>query len=381
MALLILNAGSSSLKYRLYRHGDLHQLAAGTLDGLSSAAGDSDHGQALEQVVAEVHSALPVGETLTAIGHRVVHGGDAFGRAALIDEEALSALDRLADLAPLHNPPALAIMRGCRRHFPDLPQVAAFDTAFHHALPERARRYPLPEQYGVRRFGFHGISHGYVSKRAAEYLERGDLKMISLHLGNGASAAAIDSGQCIDTSMGLTPLEGLMMGTRAGDLDPGILFHLARTNGLSLAELETVLTRESGLLGLCGSADMREVRARADGNDAYARLALDIYTYRIRKYIGAYAAALGGLDALVFTAGVGENHPWVRAQACAGLDLLGIAIDPERNEAAMGIISPIHRESSNVAVLVIPTNEELEIARQTLELLGASPSPTHPTNH
>lgn len=376
MALLILNAGSSSLKYRLYRHSDLHQIAAGTLDGLSPGAAHNDHGQAIEQVIAEVRGALPANEALTAIGHRVVHGGDTFSRASLIDEGVLSTLDSLAALAPLHNPPALAIMRACQKHFPALPQVAVFDTAFHHTLPERARCYPLPQalcqHHAIRRFGFHGISHGYVARQAGEYLGRDNLKLISLHLGNGASAAAIDSGRCIDTSMGLTPLEGLMMGTRAGDLDPGIIFHLARNSSLSLTELETLLTKESGLLGLCGSADMRDVMSGTESGDPRALLALDLYTYRVRKYIGAYAAALGGLDALIFTAGIGEHHPTVRARICEGLEFLGIDLDPERNMATRAIIGPIQREGATTAVLVVPTNEELEIARQVRQLLDVT---------
>ncbi|QIB65814.1 acetate/propionate family kinase [Kineobactrum salinum] len=394
MTLLVLNAGSSSLKYQLFDNGSETPRYRGLIDRIGTnqchhshtglddtpvSCEAADHAAALQEVLARVGTgASDPALRIRAIGHRVVHGGEHFRCATRVDTSVESAIERLIPLAPLHNPGSLAVIRECRGLFPDAPQIAVFDTSFHQSLPERAWRYGVPDslyrQHGVRRYGFHGISHGHVARCAAEHLGRSDLKLVSLHLGNGASAAAIDCGLGIDTSMGLTPLEGLVMGTRGGDMDPAVIFHLARGSGLDLAQLETLLTTGSGLKGLCGSADMREVLARAENGDASARLALELYTYRIRKYIGAYAAALGGLDALVFTAGVGENAPQVRAQVCAGLDFLSLRVDPARNTAVKpGHLSPIHSRDSGVAVLVIPANEELEIARQVRKLLEAKP--------
>jgi acetate kinase len=396
MHLLILNAGSSSLKYRLFSADGLADSGHGTVDriGLASAHQShhwrdgegvwqattenlavADHGAAFALIrrhLAEAADSLAI----AAIGHRVVHGGDHFSAPATIDDRVEAAIEALIPLAPLHNPASLAVIRLCRREFPRLPQAAVFDTAYHQTLPERAWRYAVPDtlyrRHQVRRYGFHGISHSHVAGRAATYLQRplAALKLISLHLGNGASAAAIDGGQCIDTSMGMTPLEGLVMGTRCGDIDPAVIFHLARERGDDLAAVEQLLLAESGLKGLCGASDMREIRTRTAAGDAQAQLALDIYGYRIRKYIGAYFAALGGVDALIFTAGVGENHPQVRALACQGLDRLGIAIDPARNAAATGEIAEIQHPGANPRILVIRTNEELEIARQLSDLIS-----------
>jgi acetate kinase len=281
----------------------------------------------------------------------------------------------LIPLAPLHNPANLTGIEICRKTFPSVPQVAVFDTAFHQTMPSRAFRYAVPEtwynRHGIRRYGFHGSSHRYVASRAAGYLQRPveELKLITLHLGNGASAAAIQYGRSIDTSMGFTPLEGLVMGTRCGDLDAAIPLHLENVLGQSADELEEALNRDSGLKGLCGSNDLREVLAGEQAGDERARLALDIYCYRIRKYIGAYFVALDGLDALIFTGGVGENAPLIRWRVCKGLDKLGIAIDPEANDRILEEISDIGCSGHSVRVLAVRTNEELQIARETLSVL------------
>jgi acetate kinase len=282
----------------------------------------------------------------------------------------------LAALAPLHNPPNLLGIELAANAYSDLPQVAVFDTAFHHTLPEHAYRYAVPEtwyrEHHVRRHGFHGISHEYVAQRAAAHLGKplSELNLITLHLGNGASAAAIQGGRCIDTSMGFTPLEGLVMGTRSGDLDPAIPLHVERVTGMGWKSLDHILNHECGLKGLTGVNDMREILQRAEAGDAAAKLALNMYCYRIRKYIGAYHAVLGRVDALVFTAGVGENAPPVRAQACAGLERLGIAIDDAQNGKAIDEIAEVHQPGQGVSVLVIRTNEELQIARQVRAALG-----------
>lgn len=372
MGLLVLNAGSSSLKYRLFRRDDLMAITEGVVEGL-----DADgHASAFDNVRARLRTDAP-GVPVTIVAHRVVHGGEYYSGPVTIDAAVETTISTLAPLAPLHNPASLAVIQAARQAFPGMRQLAVFDTAFHQTLPEHAWRYAVGDDLyrrGVRRYGFHGISHSHVARCAAEHLGRGDLRLISLHLGHGASAAAIHSGCCIDTSMGLTPLEGLVMGTRSGDMDPAAIFHLVREYALPLATVEALLNRESGLKGLCGSGDMREVLARAAAGDAGARFALDLYCYRIRKYIGAYSAALGGLDALVFTAGVGENAAAVRAMACAGLEYLGIRIDPSRNQRARGDISTIHGGDGAVAVLVIRANEELEIARQVRDLLDRSTS-------
>jgi acetate kinase len=278
----------------------------------------------------------------------------------------------LGPLAPLHNPANLTGIEVCLRLFPDLPQVAVFDTAFHQTMPEHAYRYALPEawysEYRVRRYGFHGTSHQYVARQAAAFLHRplASLNLITLHLGNGASAAAIRQGACVDTSMGLTPLEGLMMGTRCGDIDPAIPFYIGAATDATPAELEAALNRDSGIKGICGDNDMRAVQQRAGAGDARARLAIDMYCYRIRKYIGAYCAVLGHVDALVFTAGIGENSALIRETVCSGLERLGIALDPDKNHAARSATAAVERAGAAVSVLVVPTNEEIEIARQTL---------------
>jgi len=312
---------------------------------------------------------------LDGIGHRVVQGGSSFCEPVLVDEWVESEIERLIPLAPLHNPGHLAGIRVSLEQSPNVPQVIVFDTAFHSTMPPHAYMYALPYQYytdlKIRRYGFHGTSHRFVSKEAAKYLGKklNELNAITLHLGNGASVSAIRNGQCIDTSMGLTPLEGLMMGTRSGDIDPAILFYLARKKGMGIEELDTMLNKESGLKGICGSNDMREVKIMAQNGNERAQLALDMFSYRIKKYIGAYTAALGRVDCIVFTGGIGENDSEMRAKSCSELSHLGIEIDAKLNQKHLTRTFQISTKESLVKVLVIPTNEELEIALQTQELI------------
>jgi acetate kinase len=299
----------------------------------------------------------------------VVHGGARFTAPTPIDDAVLDAIEALEPLAPLHNRPSLAGIRACRAALkPAVPMVAVFDTAFHATLPPRAHTYAVPRSWGVRRYGFHGTSHAYVSREAARVLGRDAIDCIVLHLGNGASATAVAGGRSVDTSMGLSPLEGLVMGTRSGDLDPAIVFHVARGTGLAADAIERALNRDSGLTGLCGDNDLRAIEQRAAGGDERAALALAVFCHRIRKYVGAYTAVLGGIDALVFTAGIGEHSPTVRERVCDGLAFLGVELDANANAASTTVVSS---DDSAVAVLVVPTDEELEIATQTLAAIGA----------
>jgi acetate kinase len=371
--IFVVNSGSSSIKYQLL---DIESERV-TLDGIVERIGEAgsdvpDHETGMRQVLDKLGSA----HNIAAVGHRVVHGGSLFDRAALITPEVEKQIDDLSALAPLHNPANLLGIRAAQAALPGVPQVAVFDTAFHQTLPAAAYTYAidaeLAERHGVRRYGFHGTSHKYVSGEAARFLNRplGELKTIVLHLGNGASVAAIDGGVSVETSMGMTPLEGLVMGTRSGDIDAAVLIHLHRTAGMDFDELDTLLNRKSGLLGLTGNGDMRNVQEAASGGDEVAEAALAVYRHRVRRYIGAYVAHLGGLDALVFTAGVGENNSLLRRRTLAGLEFLGISVDHDRNELQSTNARYISPEGSPVAVLVIPTNEELEIARQALALIG-----------
>lgn len=399
MQLLVLNTGSSSIRYHLFDAEALAVLASGRLEGIGTRSGSllvrvpraegppvtattqlaaPDHRGGMERVIEALHRSRQLEDgSLLAIGHRAVHGGERFQRPVVVDAEVLRTLKELIHLAPLHNPPGVLGIEVALAVFPGVPQVAVFDTAFHRTLPPRAYRYAVPDELyrkdGVRRYGFHGTSHGYVARAAAAQLGRAlsDLRLITLHLGNGASAAAIRGGESVDTSMGMTPLEGLVMGTRSGDLDPSVVIELVRA-GRTPDELTRLLYHRSGLFGLCGASDMREVLRRAEAGEADAALAIDAYCYRVKKYVGAYLAVLGGLDALVFTAGVGENSPEVRARCCEGLDHLGIRLDPARNGAASTEARPIHAEGSPVAVLVVPTFEELEIARQARDTVLAA---------
>jgi acetate kinase len=395
--ILVINCGSSSVKYQLFDLDDGSVLTAGTVERIGEARsrlrhrwrdGDGmqeaeyseaigDHQQAFEAIGTAMrdNGGLADIARLDGIGHRVVHGGEEFTAPTRIDAAVVERIRALSPLAPLHNPANLTGIEVCLRQFPDMPQVAVFDTAFHQSMPAQAYRYALPEawyrEHRVRRYGFHGTSHQYVAEQAADFLQRplNDLNLITLHLGNGASAAAVQQGRCIDTSMGLTPLEGLVMGTRCGDIDPAIPFYICAATGAAPPEVETHLNQNSGLKGVCGANDMREVQQRAESGDAAAQLAIDLYCYRIKKYIGAYMAVLGQLDALVFTAGIGENSPWVRAAACAGLERLGIAVDTAKNHAPRHGTAAIERADAPVRVLVIPTNEEIEIAQLTRNCL------------
>jgi acetate kinase len=358
VSVFVVNCGSSSLKWSVVDVESAATLGAGTVQKVV------DHASAL----ADVLEVAPL-EAVVAVAHRVVHGGERFSAPVLINDSVLASIRDLAVLAPLHNPANADGIEVARRALGDVPHVAVFDTAFHTSLPPRAFTYAVPRAWGVRRYGFHGTSHAYVSREAARVLDRpvSDVNVIVLHLGNGASASAVAGGRSIDTSMGLTPLEGLVMGTRAGDVDPALVLHVRRTHNLTTEEIDAVLNSRSGLLALAGDNDMREVQRRVLAGDPAAELALDVYCYRIRKYVGAYLAALGGADAIAFTAGVGENDAVVRARSLAGLERLGIAVDPARNEAGETVIST---DDSAVAVLVIRTNEELEMATQAAALVG-----------
>ncbi|MEU6776219.1 acetate kinase [Streptomyces sp. NPDC046759] len=393
---LVLNSGSSSVKYQLLDMRDASRLAVGLVERIGEQTSRlqhtcvtsggtrehngpiADHDAALKAVAEELsRDGLGLDSPqLAAIGHRVVHGGMFFTEPTVVDDEVLAEIERLIPVAPLHNPANLTGIRTARALRPDLPQVAVFDTAFHTTMPESAARYAIDpriaDRHRIRRYGFHGTSHAYVSRRTARLLGKdpSEVNVIVLHLGNGASASAVERGRCVDTSMGLTPLEGLVMGTRSGDLDPAVIFHLARVGGMSMDEIDTLLNKRSGLFGLCGDNDMREIRRRIDEGDEEAALAFDIYIHRLKKYIGAYYAVLGKVDAVAFTAGVGENAAPVREAAIAGLEGLGLAVDPELNAVRCGAARLISPEGARVAVAVVPTDEELEIATQTYALVG-----------
>ncbi len=378
---LVLNAGSSTLKYQLVNMADGARPAGGTVERIGAAGGPADHTEALRAAAAELTAAGigPDSPRLAGFGHRVVHGGTRFTGPVLLTDEVEAGIEALEPLAPLHNPVNLAQIRVARTMRPDLPHVAVFDTAFHATLPETAWRYALDrevaDRYGVRRYGFHGTSHAHVSRAAARLLGRepAQADVIVLHLGNGASASAVRGGVCVETSMGLTPLEGLVMGTRSGDLDPAVVTHLARVAGMSAREVDTLLNKHGGMLGLCGDNDMREVVRRADAGDPEARLAFGIYVHRLRKYVGSYLAVLGGADVIAFTAGVGENCAPVREAALRGLERLGVRLDAERNAAPGRGARLVSAPDSPVAVAVVPTDEEWEIASGTWELITGGP--------
>ncbi len=389
--ILIINSGSSSIKYRLIALPQEQVLAdgllerigeqeskiihraddSGRLNEIKQSVAAADHHQAFKAVFEILGENCPV----DAIGHRVVHGGDRFPSPALIDDDTIASIRALCRIAPLHNPVNLLGIESCLSHFPGVPQVAVFDTAFHQTMPPHAYRYAIPEawynEYGIRRFGFHGTSHHYVARRAAEFIGKpfDRSHLITLHLGNGASATAIANGRSVDTSMGFTPLEGLVMGTRSGDLDPAIPLFVEQTENTDTNAIDRALNRESGLKGVCGTNDLRTVLEQTNAGDERARLALDLYCYRIKKYIGAYYAVLGEVDALVFTGGVGENAAEVRRLACEGLSRLGIAIDEAANSDVTGDIAEIGHAESRTRILVIKTDEELQIARETMTVL------------
>ncbi|MET0433601.1 MAG: acetate kinase [Cellulomonas sp.] len=391
---LVINSGSSSIKYQLVDATSGDALASGIVERIGLEVGKVKHegpngATVLEQPVPdhETGMRLVLGlfeeqgpqlreEDLTAVGHRVVQGGDVFDGPAVIDDAVLAQIDELSPLAPLHNPANVAGIEAARHAFPNIPHVAIFDTAFHRTMPPAAYTYAIDEQvakeFKIRRYGAHGTSHLYVSRATAEFLGKPleELNTIVLHLGNGASASAVRGGACIDTSMGLTPLEGLVMGTRSGDIDPAVLFHLARVGGYTIDQLDELLNRKSGMLGLSGYTDMRDVHDAVAAGDERVKTALDVYYHRIKGYVGKYYAELGRVDVITFTAGIGENDDIVRLNALAGLERLGIQVDPERNAGRIKEPKVISPEGAEVTVLVIPTNEELEIARQSVAAIA-----------
>lgn len=396
MNILVLNCGSSSVKYELIEVEARRTLARGIVEriGMSGATlsnirydGDEikiageivDHIVAIEYILAVLlsrnHGVIADKSDIHAIGHRVVHGGETFTSSVLITDEVIKGIRSNFEIAPLHNPHNLRGINACQINLPGTPQVAVFDTAFHQKMPKKAYLYGLPyslySQYRIRRYGFHGMSHRYVSERAAVILKRdpAGLKLVTCHLGSGCSMAAVDSGISVDTTMGFTPLEGLLMGTRSGDIDPSVILYIMGKEGIALAEANTLLNKHSGLQGISGvSSDMREIISEMKNGDKKSTYAFDVFCYRVRKYIGAYAAAMGGLDGVVFTGGIGENSPDVRKRSCEGLDFLGIMIDDERNGSSEKE-KVITTASSKVSVLVVPTNEELVIAMDTNEIV------------
>jgi acetate kinase len=400
MKVLVLNAGSSSIKYQLFNMKDNSVLTSGMIEKIGETSsrlkykwvtesGDresiqdgcvANHDEGLRMILDITLKLGIIGNLneLGGIGHRVVHGGEAFWKPTLISDKVVDVVRELSSLAPLHNPANLMAIEVARKRCPSVPQVAVFDTAFHQTMPPHAYHYAIPHDYyrnlKVRRYGFHGTSHGYVAKEAARHLGKplGACNLITLHLGNGTSTACIKEGKCIDTSMGMTPLEGLVMGTRCGDLDPAIPFYLARSMGKPFEEIEDILNKQSGLKGICGTNDMREVERLAKSGNPCAQLAIGIFCYRIKKYVGSYYAVLGRLDAIIFTGGIGENSPIVRKRCCEGLDSLGIVLDEVKNEDSSRKLRAISTDDSKVQVLVVPTNEELEIAQQTAECIKAS---------
>ena len=396
MKVLVINCGSSSLKYQVIDMTDEELLCKGLVEriGIEGSVIEhkktgaepfvletpmNDHADAIKHVIDALvdkdHGVVADMSEIGAVGHRVVHAGEKYAGSVLITDDVKAALRECTDLAPLHNPPNIIGIEACEKLMPGIPMVGVFDTAFHQTMPAEAYLYAVPyeyyEKYGVRRYGFHGTSHRYVADRAAAItgypIE--EMKIVTCHLGNGASVAAVDGGKCIDTSMGLTPSEGLVMGTRSGDIDPGLMNFIAGKEGITAEEAGTVLNKKSGVLGLSGvSSDFRDIeKAAAEGNER-AAMTLKVFAHRVKKYIGAYIAEMNGADAIVFTAGVGENDPSMRELICEGLDSLGIIIDPEKNNVR-GKETVISADDSPVTVLLIPTNEELMIARDTYEIV------------
>lgn len=397
MNVLVLNCGSSSLKYQLINMENEEVKAVGLCERIGIDGSRIKHapGADAEKIVIEGemknhedavayvldalthadHGVIKSMDEISAIGHRVVHGGEFFSDSVVIDEKVIEAIESCTDLAPLHNPANLIGIAAAQKTMPGKPNVAVFDTAFHQTMPEKAYLYALPYDYyrkhKIRRYGFHGTSHKYVANRTAEFLGENieDLKLVVCHLGNGASVCAVDGGKSVDTSMGLTPLEGLVMGTRSGDLDPAILSVIAEKEGLTLTEVMNVLNKKSGVLGISElSSDFRDLEDAVDDGNKQAALTMDVFSYRVAKYVGAYAAAMGGIDAVVFTAGLGENNKVVRDDICGYLGYLGIKVDPEKNDCR-SIERDFTAEGATTKSIVIPTNEELMIARETLRLV------------
>ncbi|OBF10955.1 acetate kinase [Mycobacterium sp. 852002-10029_SCH5224772] len=376
---LVINSGSSSLKFQLVDPDSGTALSTGLVERISEAGSPvPDHDAALRHAFdALAGDGIDLNTCgVVAVGHRVVHGGNTFYEPTLLNDAVITRLDELSNLAPLHNPPALKGIEVARRLLPDIPHIAVFDTGFFHDLPPAAATYAidreLAQRYQIRRYGFHGTSHRYVSEQAAAFLDRstGDLKQIVLHLGNGCSASAIAGNRPIDTSMGLTPLEGLVMGTRSGDIDPSVVSYLCHTAKMGVDDVETMLNQRSGVWGLSGERDFRRLRTMIESGDEPAQLAYSVFTHRLRKYIGAYLAVLGHTDVISFTAGIGENDAAVRRDAVAGMEELGIVLDERRNLAGGKGARQISADDSPIAVLVVPTNEELAIARDCVNVLA-----------
>ncbi|OGV59850.1 MAG: acetate kinase [Lentisphaerae bacterium RIFOXYC12_FULL_60_16] len=400
MKVLVFNCGSSSIKYQLFdmpaetilakgmveRIGEAKSVSAQKAEGgreikLEEPVRDHEHGlRMIERMLTDpAKGAIKSLAEIGACGHRVVHGAEAVSGSVVIDDALEKSIEQFADLAPLHNPPNLVGIRAARKTLGAIPQVACFDTAFHQTIPEAAYLYALPyelyEKFRVRRYGFHGTSHRYVARRAATMLGRGkyDINAITCHLGNGSSMAAVRAGKSVDTSMGLTPLEGLIMGTRTGDFDPAIIFYLIR-KGYTADDIDKLCNKKSGVLGISGTSnDMRDLEQKAAAGDRRAALALEMFAYRLRKYIGSYMAVLNGCDAIVFTGGIGERAPVTRRQALENMENLGVVLDLKRNDEVVGREGSIHADSSKVKILVIPTNEELAIARDTFQMASGNP--------
>ncbi len=397
MKILVLNCGSSSIKYALYNMDDKSVMTSGGAErvGLDGAFvkvklpnGEKktvmhdipEHTEGVKFIFSlltdpEIGVIKDLNE-IDAVGHRMVHGGEKFNKSVVLTDEVLKTFEECIDLAPLHNPANLKGVKAVSELMPGLPQVGVFDTAFHQTMPAHSYLYAIPyelyEKYGVRRYGFHGTSHRYVSKRVCDFLgvNPADKKVITCHIGNGGSIAAVDGGKCVDTSMGLTPLEGLMMGTRSGDIDGGAITFLEKKLGLDADGMSNLLNKKSGMLGITGiSSDMREIESANDEGNERAKLALDMYSYRIKKYVGAYAAAMGGCDIIVFTAGVGENQASMREDVCKNMEYMGVKLDVEKNKTIRGEEAIISTPDSKVTVCVIPTDEELMIATDTMNLL------------
>ncbi|WP_138206698.1 acetate kinase [Haloimpatiens lingqiaonensis] len=396
MKILVINCGSSSLKYQLIDMETEKALAKGLVERigiegsiLTQKAGEDkyvietpmkDHQVAVELVlnalVDKEHGVISDMSEISAVGHRVVHGGEKYANSVLVNDDVLKNIEECIKLAPLHNPANIIGINACKKLMPNTPMVTVFDTAFHQTMPEQAYMYALPYEmytkHGVRRYGMHGTSHKFVSLTAAEMMGKDikDLKILTCHLGNGASCSAVDHGKCIDTSMGLTPLEGLVMGTRCGDMDPAIVPFLMKAEGLSIEEMDNLMNKKSGVLGVSGvSSDFRDIENAASEGNHRAQLALDVFHYRVKKYIGSYIAAMGGIDCLVFTAGLGENSISSREEICKGLEFFGIELDTEKNNVR-GKAVEVSAEGSKVKIFVIPTNEELMIARDTMEIVN-----------
>ncbi len=405
MNILVVNAGSSSIKYQLIDMVTENPLAVGIVERIGLKTGivrhkafvDGNERKTREELPIPDHTAglKRVAELLTseeygvisdpseiqAVGHRLVHGGELFTRTVEITGEVKAKVKELFPLAPLHNPANLTGVEVAGEVFPQARQIGVFDTAFHQTMPEIAYRYAIPEslyrEFGLRKYGFHGTSHKYVSEKAARYLGKKDSKIITIHLGNGASMAAVKNGACVDTSMGIGPLNGLIMGTRSGSVDPSIIFYLAEQKGYPVEEVSALLNKKSGMLGLTGHSDMRDVEELYYKGDQKAILAYEMYAYRIKQFIGNYTAAMNGLDAIVFTAGIGENDTLVRKLVCNDMEYFGINLDPEKNSIRSHDIREINADGGKTKILVIPTNEELEIARQTFELVNRAEGKAH----